>query len=155
MASTVSWLAMTKTRAGLRQIVLTLLPALALGCAGTMPSHSARAPEAAPRISRSLLQQRDLPDIPGWETRLYLIEYGPGVVAPRHHHPREGVGYVLSGSFESAFEGEAPLVVHEGQSFTDRALVSHTLFRNLDATKPLRFVIAYTIRKGEPLVEAP
>jgi hypothetical protein len=29
------------------------------------------------------------------------------------------------------------------------------LFRNLDATKPLRFVIAYTIRKGEPLVEAP
>jgi mannose-6-phosphate isomerase-like protein (cupin superfamily) len=93
--------------------------------------------------------------MPGWESRLYLVEYGPGVAAPVHHHPVEGVGYVVSGRFESAFEGEQPVMIGEGQSFTDRALVTHTLFRNPDASKSLKFVLAYVVRKGDPVVETP
>jgi len=88
--------------------------------------------------------------MPGWETRLYLIEYPPGVVAPRHAHPFVGIGYVLEGRFESAFEGETPTIVESGRSFVDKAEVVHVLFRNPDPVHPLRFLIAYTIRKGEP-----
>jgi len=84
-----------------------------------------------------------------------LIEYGPGVVAPIHHHPVEGVGYVVSGTFESAFSGETPVLVTEGQSFTDRPLVSHTIFSNVDSSKSLKFVISYVVRKGDPVVETP
>jgi len=90
--------------------------------------------------------------MPGWETRLYLIEYPPGVVAPRHAHPVVGIGYVLEGRFESAFEGETPTVVEAGRSFVDKAEVVHVLFRNPDPIHPLRFLIAYTIRKGEALM---
>jgi len=135
-------------------------------CAAAPPTTTA-APAAAPAtaptagpasatpITRTLLQHADLPDRPGWETRLYLIEYGPGVAAPLHHHPVIGLGYVLSGSFESAFEGEAPVTVREGSGFIDRAITPHTLFRNLDPARPLRFLMSYAVRKGEPVVETP
>jgi quercetin dioxygenase-like cupin family protein len=85
----------------------------------------------------------------GWETRLYLIEYPPGAVAPPHVHPVAGVGWVVEGELESAF-GDAPATTaHRGQSFTDLADVPHRVFRNKDPDRPLRFVIAYTIRVGE------
>lgn len=119
--------------------------------AATDPTSSA----ATPPIQRTLLQHRDVPEMPGWETRIYLIEYGPGVAAPVHHHPVEGLGYVVRGRFESAFENEAPALVHEGEGFVDRAGASHTLFRNADATRPLTFLLAYTVLKNAPVVVTP
>jgi len=115
------------------------------------------APEAPVReaVSRTLLEQHDLPEMPGWESRLYLIEYGPGVVAPVHHHPVAGWGYVVSGGFESAFAGENPVVVRAGQSFVERADAPHLLFRNVDPSAPLKFVIAFVARKGEPVLVIP
>ena len=86
---------------------------------------------------------------------MYLIEYAPGVAAPRHHHPVAGVGYVLSGSFESAFEGGSTIEVHEGQSFRDLPNVSHVMFKNTDSTKPLKFVISYVVRKDAPVLVVP
>jgi quercetin dioxygenase-like cupin family protein len=106
-------------------------------------------------ITRTLLDQSDLPEFPGWETRMYLIEYAPGVAAPRHHHPVGGIGYVVSGSFESAFEGGKTTVVHEGQSFRDLADVPHVTFKNTDTSKPLKFIVSYVVRKGTPVVVVP
>ena len=138
-------------------LALALLATLATACAPstTVRPSTVASTNAAPPITRTLLEQRDLEESPGWETRLYLIHYEPGAAAPLHHHPVEGMGYVVRGSFESAFEGEAPVVVHDGQSFRDRAKVPHTLFRNADPSKPLDFVIAYVVRKGAPVMEAP
>ena len=135
--------------------------ALLAACHGSTPAASGPpAPPAAQgvetaaskEITRRLLSQQDVQEMPGWETRLYLIEYPPGVQAPRHAHPAVGIGYVLEGRFESAFEGEMPAIVEAGHSFVDKADVVHVLFRNPDPLRPLRFLIAYTIRKGEPLM---
>lgn len=129
---------------------------MAIGAApSTAVSPPGTAATTATAISRTLLDQADLPDLPGWETRLFLIEYGPGVAAPKHHHPVGGVGYVLSGTFESAFEGEKPTIVREGQQFRDLPQVSHVLFRNTDRSKPLKFLILYVVRKGEPVLMTP
>jgi quercetin dioxygenase-like cupin family protein len=141
----------------LARLVAVLLASITLGCTAT----TARAPSVAPpapgpqSISRTLLLRQDLPNLPGWETRLYLIEYAPGVAAPAHHHPVEGLGYVVSGSFESAFEGEPATVVRAGQSFRERAQVSHVLFRNADAEHPLKFVIAFVVARGTAVVVTP
>ena len=110
---------------------------------------------AAPAVSRTLLEHHGIEESPGWETRLYLIHYEPGAAAPVHHHPVEGMGYVVRGSFESAFQGEAPVVVHEGQSFLDHARVPHVLFRNISTSSPLDFVITYVVRKDAPVIETP
>lgn len=128
--------------------------------ATTAPSSAgsaerAQEPKTAQGISRTLLDQSDLQDLPGWETRMYLIEYAPGVAAPPHHHPAPGVGYVVSGSFESAFAGGEAIEVREGQSFRDLPNVSHVMFKNTSATKPLKFVISYVVRKGAPVLVVP
>lgn len=102
-----------------------------------------------PSFGRTLLAKAAATELPGWETQLYLIEYGAGASAPLHIHPVVGVGRVLEGSFVSAFGDETPVAVHQGQGFVDQAAVPHRTFRNASATVPLRFVIAYTIRPSE------
>jgi quercetin dioxygenase-like cupin family protein len=129
-----------------------------LGCAS--PPPLAASPTAATatttsvptakEVRRTLLSWHDVKELPGWEARLYLIEYPPGASAPPHRHPAAGLGYGIEGTFESAFEGEAPTRTGEGESFVDAPDKVHTMFRNVSTEKPLRFVIGYTIRNGEP-----
>jgi quercetin dioxygenase-like cupin family protein len=87
------------------------------------------------------------------ELREYLITYPAGVAAPVHHHPVVGLGFIVEGTAESQFDGEDLRVYHAGDSFQDRAITKHVVFRNPDRTKPLRFVIFYRIEKGKSVVE--
>jgi quercetin dioxygenase-like cupin family protein len=96
-------------------------------------------------------------DVPGTtlETRLYLITFPPGVAAPLHHHPVEGIGYIVKGTARTAFGNDAPITLSEGESFHDKAKTPHTIFANVDTQHPLVFVVAYTIEKGKAAVETP
>ena len=93
--------------------------------------------------------------LPGWETRLYLIENPPGGDGSGHHHPVVGLGYMLGGTILSAFGDEQPIAIREGESFVDAAHQIHTVSRNASTTEPLRFVIAYTVKQGEPVTVLP
>jgi quercetin dioxygenase-like cupin family protein len=100
-------------------------------------------------ITRELLQTTPLADLPGWEVRLFLISYPPGADASNHSHPVVGVGFVLDGSMVSAFDDDPEETIVAGQSFVDRASY-HRIVRNASDSKPMRFLIAYTVRTGEP-----
>lgn len=100
-------------------------------------------------IKRTLLQTSAIPDVPGWETRLFLVEYPPGADGSGHSHPVVGVGYVIEGSVISAFDDDEPETFVAGQSFMDAASF-HRISRNGSATEPLRFLIAYAVKTGEP-----
>ncbi len=118
--------------------------------------NPADAKDQAPgAIRRTLLQRTDVLGMPGWETRVYLVEYPPGVAAPVHTHPMPGIGYVLSGRVESAFRGEAPVTYSAGESFVDEALSPHTVSRNPDGERPFQILLSYTIPKGVATVAAP
>jgi quercetin dioxygenase-like cupin family protein len=109
--------------------------------------------QPASGITRKLLEERPVEGVPGMKTQLWRIEYPPGASAPSHQHPVVGIGYVLEGSFDSGFAG-APLThVSAGQSFVDPARVEHRVFRNASSRQPLKFVVAYTIPDGTPIVE--
>lgn len=128
---------------------------VALASSALIACHAAAPMSASPAaagagVKRTLIERRPIADLPGWETGLYLIEYPPGAVAPVHTHPAIGVGLVLEGRFESAFGDEPVVEVHAGQGFVDQANVPHRLFRNPSADQSLRFVVAYTLRTGEP-----
>ena len=86
--------------------------------------------------------------------RLYF-EYSPGADGSGHHHPVVGLGYMLHGTILSAFGDERPIAIREGESFVDAAHEIHTVSRNASETEPLRFVIAYTVKLGEPVTEFP
>lgn len=106
-------------------------------------------------VQRTLLCAAPVEGLPGWETRLYLIEYAPGADSSGHHHPARGVGYMLSGAILSAFGNETAVAIHEGESFTDAAHEIHTVSKNASETEPARFVIAYTVKQGEPVTILP
>lgn len=127
--------------------------ACSLLLAGCTRGDTAKTAVTRPEIHRQLLATRPADGAPGQETQLWLIEYPQGAEAPRHRHPVVGVGYVLEGAFESAFGDDPPVTVRAGESFVDRAHVEHRLFRNAKADSPLKFVVAYTIAKGTPVLE--
>lgn len=93
--------------------------------------------------------------LPEWETRLYLIEYSPGADGGGHHHPVVGLGYMLSGTILSAFADDNVIPIKEGESFVDPAHLIHTVSRNASDSEPVRFVVAYTVRKGERVTVLP
>ncbi|HSY27063.1 MAG TPA: cupin domain-containing protein [Burkholderiaceae bacterium] len=118
-------------------------------------AHGAEAPTpTALQVTRVEIQRSDVPGTE-LETRLYLITYPPGASAPVHHHPVDGLGYILEGSARSAYGSDAPTTIVAGQSFHDLAAVSHTVFVNADSQKPLKFLVAYTVKKGQPVIEIP
>ena len=49
----------------------------------------------------------------------------------------------------SAFDDDAEEIIVAGQSFQDNASF-HRVVRNAGATEPMQFVIAYTVKIGEP-----
>jgi quercetin dioxygenase-like cupin family protein len=100
-------------------------------------------------VTRELLQTSAATGLPDWETRLYLITYPQGADASNHSHPVVGLGFVLEGTLVSAFDSDPEEIFAAGQSFTDRASF-HRVSRNGSSTEVLRFLIAYTVEKGEP-----
>ena len=100
-------------------------------------------------VTRELLQTSPVEGMPGWEMRLFLITYPPGADASGHSHPVPGIGMVLDGAIVSAFDDDPEETIVAGQSFLDRASF-HRVSRNASATEAIKFVIAYTVRVGEP-----
>jgi quercetin dioxygenase-like cupin family protein len=77
------------------------------------------------------------------------VTYPPGADANNHSHPVVGVGFVLEGDMVSAFDDDPEETFVAGKSFVDRASY-HRIVRNASDTKSMKFLIAYTVRTGEP-----
>jgi quercetin dioxygenase-like cupin family protein len=106
---------------------------------------------AKPReITRLMIGREELANLPGYETRMYLIEFPPGAVSNPHIHSTPGVGYVVEGSFEASYDDGPPLTKHAGEAFVDLPNRVHN-FRNPDPSRWLRFVVAGTYRQDEEL----
>jgi quercetin dioxygenase-like cupin family protein len=103
-------------------------------------------------VKRTLLAQHELSDFPGLESRMYLVEFPPAAASKLHIHIAQGVGYVLEGAFESAFGDESATIKRAGDGFIDTPGPPHR-FRNPDPRVPLRFVVAGTYHKNEPLLQ--
>jgi quercetin dioxygenase-like cupin family protein/sugar lactone lactonase YvrE len=122
--------------------------------AAAEPARDPPAPATARAVTRKLLVRSDIPGAPGMESRIYLMEFPPGVASPPHVHTVQGTGYVLQGAFESAFDDETPAIKRAGDAFIDAPGRTHH-FRNLDPDHPLRFVFSGNFPKGAPIFRSP
>lgn len=91
----------------------------------------------------------------GEEFRMVLTTYPPGVGLPSHHHPSVAHNYVLEGVAESRYAGEELQRFTAGESYQDKAEAQHLIFRNPDAVSPLKYLIVYTVKKGQPYLIIP
>ena len=81
-----------------------------------------------------------------------MLEYPPGSAAPIHSHPVAATGYVVEGDVVSLWEGGEPERYTAGESFIDLADTTHLRSENASQSKPLKMVVTYVIKVGQPNV---
>ncbi|ARN81278.1 cupin domain-containing protein [Methylocystis bryophila] len=116
---------------------------------------SASATSVSPDGVIRVTLQRHVNEQTGEEFKLLLNTYPPGVGLPSHHHPTVAHNYVLEGVAESQYAGEELRTFKAGDSYQDEAGRPHLVFRNPDRAARLKYLIAYTVRKGEPFLIIP
>jgi quercetin dioxygenase-like cupin family protein len=111
-------------------------------------------PPAPQPITRTVLEKRPIPGTDE-SMEIILVVLQPGVAAPVHHHSVAGLNYILDGTAESAYGTDAPKLYHTGDTLQDLPDVPHTVFRNVDKQKPLRFLIFANVHANQPYSMTP
>ena len=96
------------------------------------------------------LMSKDLPDIPGKEMLMILVEHPPGGSNPAHRHNAHAILYVLEGSVVMQVKGGQPVTLKPGQIFYEGPDDIHVVDRNASKTKPAKFVVVLIKEKGAP-----
>ena len=124
-----------------------IIAAAALIIAGALAPHVALAQWDG--IKRTDLQRSDL-SFPGREVIQVLVEFAPGVAAPRHSHPGEELAYVIEGVFLYELDGRAPITLKPGESLFIPAGTPHAV-KNIGGGRALELA-TYIVEKGKPLL---
>jgi quercetin dioxygenase-like cupin family protein len=117
-----------------------------LGCATVQAKQGSSAND---QVERKVIERGEIAGTDE-ELDLILVTFPPGAASPAHYHPVVGLNYILEGVAESQYEGEALKTYVAGQSYQDQANRKHLIYRNKSLDKPLRFLIAFKIKKGIP-----
>jgi quercetin dioxygenase-like cupin family protein len=129
-----------------------LIMILTLSQIAQFASAAERSQSKTPDVSRKIIEKTDI-EGSDEELRLMLVEFPPGYASPAHIHPVVGLNYIIEGTAESQYEGEALKALKAGDSYQDPANNKHVVFRNASKTHVLRFIVAYKIKKELPFMQ--
>ena len=122
---------------------------------GTLLAQQPAASQA-PEAKVTSLTSKDLPDLPGKEALMIMVEYPPGSVDPIHRHNAHAFVYVLEGSIIMQVKGGKEVTLSPGETFYEGPNDVHVVGKNASSTKPAKFVVFFIKDKGAPvLVPAP
>ena len=96
------------------------------------------------------LMTKDLPDFPGKEGMVEVVEFAPGEVSQPHRHNADLFVYVLEGSIVTQVKGDSPQTVHAGDVFYESPTDVHSVSRNASETQPAKLLVFYVKPKGTP-----
>jgi quercetin dioxygenase-like cupin family protein len=128
---------------------------LMLGLLFLMPvTLMAQQPAAsqAPQASVTSLTSKDLPEFPGKEVLMIIVDYPPGSMDPIHRHNAHAFIYVLEGSIIMQVKGGKEVTLTPGQTFYEGPNDVHVVGRNASSTKPAKFVVFFVKDKGAPIL---
>ena len=98
------------------------------------------------------LMSKDLPESPGKEALMIMVEYPPGSSDPVHRHNAHALVYVLEGSVVMQVKGGPQVTLTPGQTFYEGPDDVHVIGRNASRTKPAKFVVVLIKTKGAPVL---
>lgn len=130
------------------------LPFIAATALLGQPAHAAShhatpsATPADPMVTE--LMTKDLPDIPGKDALMLIVDYPPGAADPIHRHDAYGFVYVLEGSIVMQVKGGKEVTLTPGQTFYEGPDDIHTVGRNASQTKPAKFLVVLIKKQGAP-----
>jgi quercetin dioxygenase-like cupin family protein len=96
------------------------------------------------------LMSKDLPENPGKEMLMILVEHAPGGSSPVHRHNAHAMVYVLEGSVVMQVKGGKEVTLTAGQTFYEGPGDVHVVDRNASTTKPAKFLVFLIKDKGAP-----
>jgi quercetin dioxygenase-like cupin family protein len=123
---------------------MALLPSLVL--CGVLAFSGANAGTG----KATTLMTKDLPDFPGKEGMVEIVEFGPGEVSQPHRHNADLFVYVLEGSVVTQVKGDNPQTVQAGGVFYESPTDVHIVSRNASETQPAKLLVFYVKAKGAP-----
>lgn len=133
-----------------------ILCAVVLMVPATLMAQKTAAAHQAPQATVTSLTSKDLPEFPGKEALMIVVDYPPGSVDPIHRHNAHAFVYVLEGSIIMQVKGGKEVTLTPGQTFYEGPNDVHVVGRNASTTKPAKFIVFLVKDKGAPvLVPAP
>src|SRR6516162_6584636 len=96
------------------------------------------------------LMSKDLPNLPGKEGLMIIVDYPPGSMDPIHRHNANAFVYVLEGTIVMQVRGGKEVTLTAGQTFYEGPDDVHVVGRNASQTKPAKFVVFLVKEKGAP-----
>ncbi|WP_028936417.1 cupin domain-containing protein [Pseudonocardia spinosispora] len=124
------------------------------GCGGPEPgqaSDQAVRHTAAGSVTRLMTQ--DLPDLPGKEGMIEIVDFAPGEASQVHRHNCDLFVYVLEGSVVTQVQGGSLQTVDTGGVFYESPTDIHVVSRNASQTQPAKLAVFYVKAKGTPPTE--
>jgi len=125
---------------------------VAMGLLCLMTSTVMAQEPKTPQAKVTSLMSKDLPDNPGKEALMIMVEYPPGSSDPAHRHNAHAFVYVLEGSIVMQVKGGQQVTLKPGQTFYEGPDDVHVVGRNASKTKPAKFVVLLIKAKGAPVV---
>ena len=120
---------------------------LSLWASGAIPA--ARAAENG-NANIDLLTQ-PLPDIPGREVRMTLLQRDPLASSAPHRHPGHYTfGYVVEGTYEFGVNRQPPRILHAGDVFYEPPGALHSVSRNASPNEKLKIVVFMVADSSKP-----
>jgi quercetin dioxygenase-like cupin family protein len=98
------------------------------------------------------LMSKDLPEMPGKEALMIMVEYPPGAADPVHRHNAHAYLYVLEGSVVMQVKGGKETTLTPGQTFYEGPDDVHVVGRNASKTKPAKFLVLLIKNKDAPVL---
>ena len=95
---------------------------------------------------------KDLAGVPGEQALMYTVDFPPAFSSPIHRHNAQVFVYVLEGSVVMQVRGQKEVTLGPGQTFYEDPNDIHVVSRNASSTKPAKFLVFLTNKKGAPLV---
>jgi quercetin dioxygenase-like cupin family protein len=98
------------------------------------------------------LMSKDLPELPGREVSMIIVEHAPGGSSPIHRHHAHALVYVLEGSVVEQVKGGQQVTLTPGQTFYEGPDDVHVVDRNASRTQPAKFLVVLIKDKGAPVL---
>lgn len=150
---------MMKTMVGSTAVAAQLFTALALAqAAGGAAMGEAKAPNPLASdkgVTVRPIMQHEMPDAPGKQISMVVVEFAPGAGNSPHRHPGSTVAYVLEGSVVSEVDPDKPVTYHAGQSWYELPMHTHRIARNASKSRPAKILAVLISEKGQELVLPP
>ena len=97
------------------------------------------------------LMSKDLPEYPGKEGLMIMVEYPPGTADPIHRHNAHAFLYVLEGTIVMQVKGGKQVTLTPGQTFYEGPNDVHIVGHNASDTKPAKFIVLLIKDKSAPV----